>query len=74
MFREFLATLKRNKMAFVLNVVGLSVAFTVLTVIAFQVIYEFSYDGSYKDKERIFLLEYYDKVATDYSANIACPL
>ena len=74
MFREFLATLKRNKMAFVLNVVGLSVAFTVLTVIAFQVIYEFSYDGSYKDKERIFLLEYYDKVATDYSANICVPV
>lgn len=73
MFREFLSTLKRNKLAFVLNVIGLSVAFTVLTVIAFQVMYEFGYDRSYKDKERIFLLEYYDQVATDYSANICVP-
>lgn len=74
MFREFLSTLKRNKMAFVLNIVGLSVAFTVLTVIAFQVIYEFGYDRSYRDRDRMFLLEYYDEVATDYSANICVPV
>lgn len=74
MFREFLSTLKRNKMAFILNVVGLSVAFTVFTVIAFQVVYEFSFDRSYKDLDRLYKLEYFDRVATQYSDNICVPL
>lgn len=73
MLREFFTTLKQNKLSFILNVMGLSVAFTVLTVISFQVFYEFGYDRSYKDRDRIFRMEYYDKVATDYSANICVP-
>ncbi len=66
-------TLKRNKLSFVLNLVGLSVAFTILTVISFQVFYEFGYNRSFKDKERIFLQEYYDNVGTSYSANYCIP-
>ena len=50
MFREFFITLKRNKLSFVLNLIGLSVAFTILTVISFQVFYEFGYNRSFKDK------------------------
>lgn len=73
MFREFFITLKRNKLSFVLNLIGLSVAFTILTVISFQVFYEFGYNRSFKDKERIFLQEYYDNVATSYSANYCIP-
>ena len=73
MFREFFITLKRNKLSFVLNLIGLSVAFTILTVIAFQVFYEFGYNRSYKDKERIFLQEYYDRIGTSYSANYCVP-
>lgn len=73
MLREFFITLKRNKLAFVLNLIGLSVAFTILTVIAFQVFYEFGYNRSYKDKERIFLQEYYDRIGTSYSANYCVP-
>lgn len=74
MFQEFLSTFRRNKLAFVLNTVGLSVAFTVLTVIAFQVFYEFGYDRSYPNRDRMFLLEYYDQVATDYNANTCVPV
>lgn len=73
MFQEFWFALKRNKLAFVLNVVGLSVAFTVLTVIAFQVWYEFGYDRSYKDGDRIYQMEYYDKAATEYRNCICVP-
>ncbi len=73
MFREFFVTLKRNKLAFILNLLGLSVAFTILTVISFQVFYEFGYNRSFKDKERIFLQEYYDNVGTSYSANYCIP-
>lgn len=74
MFKEFLSIFKRNKSAFVLNVVGLSVAFTVLVVIAFQLTYEFGFDRSYKDVDRIYRLEYFDNVATEYGANICVPL
>ena len=70
---SFFITLKRNKLSFVLNLIGLSVAFTILTVIAFQVFYEFGYNRSYKDKERIFLQEYYDRIGTSYSANYCVP-
>ncbi|GKI20995.1 ABC transporter permease [Odoribacter laneus] len=56
MFREFLLTLKRNKLAFILNIVGLSVAFSVLTIIGFQVNYELGYDRSYKDADRLYRL------------------
>lgn len=73
MLREFLMTLKRNKLSFVLNLIGLSVAFTILAVISFQVFYEFGYNRSFKDKERIFLQEYYDNVGTSYSANYCMP-
>lgn len=73
MFREFLATLKRNKLSFILNILGLSVAFTVLTVIAFQIFYEFGFDRSYKDADRICRLEYYDKVATKFNADFCVP-
>lgn len=74
MFQEFFSTLRTNKLALTLNIVGLSVAFTVLTVIAFQVFYEFGYDQSYPDKERIFLMEHYDNVGASYGAHTCIPL
>lgn len=74
MFREFLAVLKRDKLPFILNIVGLSVAFTVLTVIAFQVFYEFSFDRSYKEVDRIYRMEYYDATDTKYGSNICTPI
>ena len=74
MLREFLFTLKRNRIAFGLNVAGLSVAFTVLTVIAFQIVYEFGYDRSYRQADRMFLIERYDKVFENYQYGICTPL
>lgn len=66
MLHEFLSTLKRNRLAFLLNVLGLSVAFTVLTVVAFQAVYEFGYDRSYKDTDRIYRLNNYLPDFGDY--------
>lgn len=65
--------LKRNKLSFFLNLIGLSVAFTILSVISFQVFYDFGYNRSFKDRERIFLQEYYDNIGTSYSANYCIP-
>lgn len=74
MFKEFFSTLRRNKIAFFLNVIGLSVAFTVLSVIVFQVTYDFGYDRSYKDLDRLYNLIYFDKVGEEYGTHASVPL
>lgn len=56
-FRNFVSTLKRSSWASGLNIVGLSVAFAVFTVIYTQVRYEFSYDKSFPKSGRIYRLE-----------------
>lgn len=71
---RFLSTIRQNKVAFGLNIIGLSVAFTVLTVIILQVNYEFNYDNFYKDTDRIYRLEYFDKVGDEYGNAICAPL
>ena len=55
--RNFLSVLRRFKMATVLNVLGLSVAFAAFIVILMQVNYERSFDTSYPTSDRVFRLE-----------------
>lgn len=66
MIREFLSTLKRNKMAFLLNVLGLSLAYAVLTIVAFQTSYEFGFDRSYKEADQIYRANNYVPIFGDY--------
>ena len=47
-------TLKKNKLATAINVVGLTIAFACAILLLLRVYDEFSFDQSYPDKERIF--------------------
>ena len=55
--KNFLSIIRRYKLAVVLNVLGLSVAFTAFMVIMIQLNYDFSFDKCHKDHDKIFRLE-----------------
>lgn len=56
-FRNFLTTLRRYKVSSLLNVIGLTLAFTVFYVIMTQVWWELGYNRSLHDVEHIYLVE-----------------
>ncbi|MBR2638416.1 MAG: ABC transporter permease [Bacteroidaceae bacterium] len=55
-FKNFLMTLKRYKVASLLNVLGLTLAFVAFYIIASQVWYSITYNHSLKDAERTYLI------------------
>ncbi|MCC8155368.1 MAG: ABC transporter permease, partial [Tannerellaceae bacterium] len=55
--RNFLSVLRRFKMATVLNLLGLTVAFAAFMVILIQVKYEYSYDRTYSTADRIYRVD-----------------
>jgi putative ABC transport system permease protein len=55
--RNFLSVLRRYRLATVLNVLGLSVAFATFMVIMMQVDYDRSFDRCHRDADRIFRME-----------------
>ncbi|MDR1357524.1 MAG: ABC transporter permease [Tannerellaceae bacterium] len=67
-FRNLLGVLRRFKMAAILNILGLSVAFAAFMVIMMQVEFDNGYDNGYPQAGNIFRVELgpsfdYDKVA-----------
>ncbi len=54
--KNFLTTLRRYKVASVLNIVGLSLAFTTFYVIASQVWYTITYNSSLREADHTYLL------------------
>lgn len=56
-FRNFLTTLRRYKTSSLLNVVGLTLAFTAFYVIMTQVWWELGYNRSLPDVDRVYLVE-----------------
>ena len=56
-FRNFLTTLRRYKVSSLLNVIGLTLAFTAFYVIMTQVWWELGYTRSLHDVEHIYLVE-----------------
>lgn len=56
-FRNFLTTLRRYKISSLLNVIGLTLAFTAFYVIMTQVWWELGYNRSLHDVEHIYLVE-----------------
>ena len=56
MIKNFLMTLKRYKVAGVLNVVGLTMAFVAFYVIASQVWYSVTYNRPLKDSDRVYMI------------------
>ena len=56
-FRNFLTTLRRYKISSLLNVIGLTLAFTAFYVIMTQVWWELGYTRSLHEADRIYLVE-----------------
>lgn len=56
-FRNFLTTLRRYKISSLLNVIGLTLAFTAFYVIMTQVWWELGYNRSLHEANRIYLVE-----------------
>lgn len=56
-FRNFLTTLRRYKISSLLNVIGLTLAFTAFYVIMTQVWWEVGYNCSLHEADRIYLVE-----------------
>ena len=55
-FKNFLMTLKRYKVASLLNVLGLTLAFVAFYVIASQVYYTLTYNSTLKDADHTYLI------------------
>ena len=56
MLKNFLMTLKRYKVAGVLNVLGLALAFVAFYIIAAQVWYSVTYNRPLKDSDRVYMV------------------
>lgn len=55
--KNFLSVLRRFKMAMMLNILGLSVAFAAFMVILMQLDYDYNFDRMYEHSDRIFRIE-----------------
>ena len=55
-FQNFLTTLKRYRIAAILNIAGLTLAFITFYIMMAQVYYGFTYNRSIPDNERIYLV------------------
>ncbi len=75
-FKNFLTTLRRYKAASVLNIAGLTMAFTAFYIIASQVWYSMTYNRAIEHADRIYMLSplwnSQDADNTSWSTN--CPL
>lgn len=61
MFRNFITTITRFKTATLLNIIGLSTAFIAFSVIMLQVSVEYSFDQTYKDADKIYVVQCEDE-------------
>ena len=73
-FKNFITTLKRFKVASLLNVVGLTLAFAAFYIIMAQVYSAFTYNGSIKDNERIYMISPYSEMLGRYNENAPNPV
>ena len=70
--RNFLNVLRRFKLAALLNILGLSVAFATFMVIMIQVDFDWGFDKFHKDSDKIFRLEFTQQ--TETWAAVSIPL
>ena len=61
---------KNRWLGTILNVIGLTVSFTVFMIIMIQVLYDWRYDRNYPDSERIFRFEFTDDPSSPGVYNI----
>ncbi|MDR2806232.1 MAG: ABC transporter permease [Dysgonamonadaceae bacterium] len=74
MFKNFLFVLKRFKTSSILNILGLSVAFTVFILIMMQVDYDYRFDRFHPDCDRIYRIDALNAVAEGKQAILPRPL
>lgn len=74
MFRNFITTLSRFRLASALNIIGLSVAFAAFMLIMVQVYYEFTAGTDDPRAERIYRLDMQEKGDAKWSINIYMPI
>lgn len=72
-FKNFLTTLRRYKVASLLNVVGLTLAFTAFYVIMVQVWWEASFNRAVPEAARIRLIAPYDEDDETFGTNSSRP-
>ena len=60
MLRNFFSVIRHFKTAFLLNLLGMAVAFTAFMMIMMQVKFDTGFDTCYEDAESIFRLDTYD--------------
>lgn len=70
--RNFLSVLRRFKMATLLNILGLSVAFAAFMIIMMQLNYDWNFDKFHSDSDKIFRVEYINK--NDVQAIMSRPM
>ncbi len=75
-FKTAFRTLKKNRFYTTLNIVGLSIAFSVTILIGLFLISELSYDKHYSDYDRIYRIESHFTIqeSDDYFAATAFPM
>ena len=71
-FKNFITTLKRFKVASLLNVVGLTLAFAAFYIIMVQVYNSVTFNSSIKDCERVYMLT--AKLGDEWSENVPNPV
>ena len=75
-FKNFLMTLKRYKIASLLNVLGLTLAFVAFYIISSQVYFSISYNRPIEDSDRIYLVSAEwssSKMGEEESWSLNCP-
>ena len=72
--KNFITTLKRYKIASLLNIAGLALAFAAFYIIMAQVYSAFTYNGSIKDNERIYMISPYSEMLGRYNENAPNPV
>lgn len=73
-FSNFYRLMKRNKMVAFLNIAGLSLAFSVVFIVAIQVNYDFSYNHSIPDYKNIYRMKYLNLSDNTYGVTTSLPM
>ncbi len=71
---NFITTLKRYKIASLLNIAGLALAFTAFYIIMAQVHYSMTFNSSIKDSERIYMLSPYSEIFGGWEESVPNPV
>lgn len=72
--RNFIFVLQRFKTSSILNILGLSVAFAVFSVIIIQAYYDFSYDRNFSKADNIYLFSQLRPFDGERGVNISTPI